>query len=158
MMITQVNDLNYAVNAGLQFLGRQGYICARCFNESASIPTDAQKLYLQCKTSDDDCTVFLESDKAAFEAQGYTVAFKGGSEVIGYAYGTGNSDAAQGDLLPDAVELVAGTNPNSVDSDNDGIRDDLEYPLAGISTSDPCSPGAGFCTLGVDLIYTNGFE
>lgn len=158
MMITQVNDLNYAVNAGLQFLGRQGYICARCFNESVSIPTDAQKLYLQCKTSDDDCAVFLESDKTTFETQGYTAPFKGGSEVIGYAYGTGNSDAAQGDLLPDAVELVAGTNPGAADSDGDGIRDDLEYPLAGVPVSDPCTPGPGFCALSADSIFADGFE
>jgi serine protease len=155
MVITRVNDLNFAVNAGYSFLGLQGYIYEACGNEPACIPPGTQKLYLQCKLVDDDCAVFLQAEKAAFEAQGYTTAFKGGSEVLGYAYGTSNSDA---DLLPDAVELVAGTNVNAADSDADGLRDDIEYPIAGISTSDPCSPGPGFCAVANDAIFANGLE
>jgi hypothetical protein len=61
-------------------------------------------------------------------------------------------------LLADAVELVAGTNPNVADTDGDSSRDDLEYPLAGIPLSDPCNPGAPFCGTVVDPIFTDGFE
>jgi serine protease len=158
ILITQVNDLNFAVNAGYKFLGLQGYIYELCFNEPSCLPPGTEKLYLQCKTTDDDCAVFLQNEKAAFEAQGYTIPFKGGSTVLGYAYGTGNSDAAQGDLLPDAVEQVAGTNLNAADTDADGTRDDIEYPLAAIPISDPCTPGAGFCGVIADSIFANGFE
>jgi serine protease len=154
LVITRENELNFAVNQGYAFYGLQGYVYELCNNEPACIPPGAQRLYLQCNAASADCAVFLEEQKIAFENAGYTAALNGGVAALGYAYGTANSD---GDLLPDAVEYVAGLNRFAVDSDGDGLSDHQEYPLAGLPSSDPCNVGASFCG-GGDNIFKNGFE
>lgn len=44
------------------------------------------------------------------------------------------------------------------DSDDDGASDAIEYLLTGAPVSDPCSGPNLTCTLGQQLIFSNGFE
>lgn len=115
-----------------------------------------QALYLKCKTSEDDCAVFLEPLRPQFEAAGYTATLPGAAtSLLGYAYGTANSD---NDTLPDAMEYVIGTNRFSDQSDNDNIPDDIEFPLAGVSFNDPCSEPNPTCAALPESLFANGFE
>lgn len=71
-----------------------------------------------------------------FEADGYLSAYPATSpKLLGYAYPSVDSD---GDGLADGFERVIGTSDASVDSDGDGASDSEEFPMAEISTSDPC--------------------
>ena len=149
ILLTSISQMNSAVAAGYAYRGLQGYV----FTTQA---TGTQALYLKCKTADDDCAIFLESDRIAFEFAGYTSTFPSASStVIGYAYPTGDSD---GDGLVDAMEYAVGTNPNSTDSDGDGLSDSVEMPMNGVSNSDPCSGPSITCLAPAPLIFANGFE
>ena len=107
------------------------------------MPAAAVRLYRQCKLADDDCAVFPESEKTAFEANGYTAAYPVGSDtVMGYAFP--NVDTDQDELI-DGFEQLIGTNPSVADSDGDGAADGVEYPLAGVPVSDPCSGPVNVC-------------
>jgi hypothetical protein len=108
----------------------------------------------QCNSAQDDCAVFLEPERAVFEAAGYTAAYPAGSmTVIGYAYPNVDTD---GDALVDGFERVIGTNPTTMDSDGDGAIDSVEYPLAGVPISDPCAGPNVTCT--VNGLFADGFE
>ena len=149
ILLTSISQMNSAVAAGYAYRGLQGYV----FTTQA---TGTQALYLKCKTSDDDCAIFLESDRTAFESAGYTGTFPSASTtIIGYAYPTGDSD---GDGLVDAMEYAVGTNPSSTDSDGDGMSDSVEMPMNGVSNSDPCSGPSITCLAPAPLIFANGFE
>ena len=138
----------------------QGYIYQPCTPESTCIPPFAQKLWRKCKTADNDCATFLESERSAFEGAGYTAVQPAGSNaLLGYAYPATDVDPPSDDALPDALELVIGTRTDAADSDNDGLADDEEFPLAGVAVSDPCLGG----TLGASLcpgdhIFDDGFD
>ena len=138
----------------------QGYIYQPCTPESTCIPPFAQKLWRKCRTTDNDCATFLESESSAFHAAGYTAVQPSGSNaLLGYAYPATDVDPPSDDALPDALELVIGTRTDAADSDNDGLTDDEEFPLAGVAVSDPCFDG----TLGASLcpgdhIFENGFD
>jgi hypothetical protein len=117
------------------------------------MPAGAVRLYRQCKLADDDCAVFVESEKAAFEANGYTAAYPAGTDVVmGYAFP--NVDADQDELI-DGFERLIGTNPAVSDSDADGAKDGVEYPLAGVPVSDPCSGTLNACD---PPAFFDGFE
>ena len=134
----------------------QGYIYQPCTPEPACIPPAAQPIYRACKAADSDCATFLESERAVFEANGYTTAYPAGSDKkLGYAYPATDTD---GDGLPDGFEQVIGTHSALADSDSDGATDNAEFPLAGIATSDPCSGGAGALYCPADIIFKNGFD
>lgn len=144
----------------------QGYIYQPCTPESACIPPLAQKLWRKCKTADNDCATFLESERSAFEAAGYTAVQPSGSNaLLGYGYPATDADPPSevglppGDGLPDALEVVVGTRTDAADSDNDGLSDATEFPLAGVAASDPClggTLGAALCP--GDHIFENGFD
>jgi hypothetical protein len=120
------------------------------------VPPGAEALYRECNTASADCATFLESERAAFEANGYTTAYPPGSATtLGYAYPAIDSD---GDGLPDGFEYVVGTNPIKADSDEDGVSDAAEFPLAGVPVSDPCAGGIGAIDYPADSIFRNGFE
>jgi subtilisin family serine protease len=157
MLVTTTADIQTAHNAGYNLRNIQGYIYATCTPEPGCMPPGTQKMYRECKTADNDCATFLESEKSTFEANGYTSAYpSGSSKVLGYAYPAGDTD---GDGLPNAFEYVVGTNPNAADSDGDGTHDAYEFPMTGVPVSDPCwggSLGAKFC--GADVIFKNAFD
>ena len=116
--------------------------------------TGHRSLYRQCNAAEDDCAVFLESERATFEAGGYTASYPTGtSPVIGYAYPNVDTDT---DGLIDGFERLIGSNPAQADSDGDTILDGIEYPLAGVPTSDPCNGPAVSCSIAG--IFGNGFE
>ena len=152
LLMTSAAHVQMAVNEGYHYRGLHGYVYQACTPEPACIPQGAERLWLKCKIADDDCAVFLEHERAGFEAQGYTAAYPAGSNmVLGYAYPNVDSD---GDGLIDGFEYLLGTDPNHADSDRDGIPDGVEYPQAGVPVSDPCSSGR--CR--ADYLFADGFE
>lgn len=155
LLATDVSDLQSLKAAGYKYFGREGYIFQRCTPEPGCIPLGAEKLWRKCKVADDDCAVFLEQDRAAYESNGYTATIPlGSSPLLGYAYPPVDTD---GDGLVDGFEYLIGTDPLLSDTDGDGVSDGVEFPLAGISTSDPCNgPLAWRCP--ADRLFANGFE
>jgi serine protease len=149
ILLTSTAQVNSAVAAGYVYRGLQGYV----YTTQAAF---TQKLNLQCRQFADDCAVFLENQRVAFVAAGYTELFPGAStSVLGYAYATDDSDS---DGLPDAMEFVIGTNVNATDSDGDGLSDVTEFPLISASTSDPCDGPNITCSAPAPLIFASGFE
>jgi thrombospondin type 3 repeat protein len=135
----------------------QGYFYQPCSPEPQCIPPGAEKFWRACKTADNDCATFLDSERSAFEANGYTAAYPSGSKLLGYAYPATDTDH---DGLSDGFEYVVGTNPNLANSDNDTSPDAAEFPMVGVPVSDPCggvgSVGARYC--GADSIFKDGFD
>jgi serine protease len=151
------SQVQSAVNAGYVYGGLQGYLYGKCSPEPSCIPPGAQALHVKCTAGAYvDCATFLEGDRLAFEAAGYTSVFLGAaSSTIGYAYPVGDSD---GDGLIDAMERVVGTSHTDMDSDDDGLTDATEYPLTMVPTGDPCAGPNITCTLGEHFLFANGFE
>jgi len=150
-LLTITAQLEQAHADGYSLRTIQGYIYAPCTPEPSCIPPGAQKFYRECKTADDDCATFLESERALFEADGYLSAYPAGaSKVMGYAYPAIDTD---GDGLIDGFEYVIGTRPDLADSDGDGLSDSVEFPMASTAISDPCSAN---CLS--DVIFRNGFQ
>lgn len=157
MLVTTDSEVEQAHAAGYNLRNIQGYVYQPCTPESTCIPPGAERLYRACNSVDNDCAVFLESERLAFEAAGFTSAWPAGSNKrIGYAYPSGDSD---NDGLPDGFEYVIGTNPAFADSDGDYVSDGDEFPLAGVATRDPCSGGTyGASRCPADIIFDDGFE
>lgn len=156
LLATGEAELESLHASGYEYRGIEGYVYERCTPEPACIPEGAERLWRKCKTADDDCAIFLESERASFEAAGYTVAFPTGFSMhIGYAYPNVDADS---DGLVDGFELLVGTDPDISDTDGDGASDGTEFPLAGISDSDPCEGPLDFRCRGVDLIFEDRFE
>ncbi|HET8899656.1 MAG TPA: S8 family serine peptidase [Rhodanobacteraceae bacterium] len=156
MLVTTTSDIEAAHADGYNLRNIQGYIYNTCSPEPGCMPPGTQKLYRGCKTADNDCAAFLESEKSTFEAAGYTSAYPAGSsKVLGYAY---PAEDADGDGLPDAFERVVGTSPTLADSDGDGTNDAAEFPMAGVPLSDPCRNGTEAKYCGADSIFKSGFE
>jgi len=143
-LMTTTADIQQAHTDGFDLRTVQGYIYQQCSPEPQCIPPAAQKFYRECNASIDDCATFLESERATFEANGYTTAYPASSsKLLGYAYPSTDSD---GDGLVDGFEYVIGTNPFLADSNGDGTPDGVEFPMAGVPVSDPClGVGAGNC-------------
>ncbi len=74
LLLTSAAQVQTASNAGYDYRGLQGYVYQSCTPEPACIPQGAERLWLKCKSADDDCAVFLERERSSFEAQGYTSA------------------------------------------------------------------------------------
>jgi hypothetical protein len=156
LLVTTKADIEAAHAGGYDLRTLQGFAFATCDPEPACVPPGAEALYRECNTASADCATFLESERAAFEANGYTTAYPPGSATtLGYAYPAIDSD---GDGLPDGFEYVVGTNPIKADSDEDGVSDAAEFPLAGVPVSDPCAGGIGAIDCPADSIFRNGFE
>lgn len=155
LLTTGQAELEVLHAAGYNYRGINGYVYARCAPEPTCIPQGAQKLWRKCKTTDDDCAVFLESQRATFEVNGYTAAVPAGyPQHIGYAYPNVDAD---GDGLIDGFEHVIGTSHTLSDTDGDSVSDGVEFPLAAVSNSDPCiGPLSGRCP--ADKIFANGFQ
>lgn len=154
LLLTTVAEIEFAKADGFNFRGLQGYVYDRCAPEPTCIPVGAEKLYRKCDLTEDDCAIFLESARVFHEAEGYTAAYPVGSNMhIGYAYPNIDSD---GDGLIDGFERIIRTRPDLADSDGDGVNDGIEFPLAGISVSDPCQGPNVQCNL--SALFANGFE
>ena len=156
LLVTTVADIEGAHANGYNLRTIQGYAYAPCDPEPACIPSGTQALYRACKIADQDCATFLESERAAFEADSYTAAYPPSSpKKLGYAYPATHSDS---DNLPDGFELVIGTDPTLPDSDLDGLSDSVEFPLAGIASRDPCAGGVGAMLCPANIIFDDGFD
>jgi len=156
LLVTTVADIEGAHANGYNLRTIQGYAYAPCEPEPACIPPGAQALYRACKIADQDCATFLESERAAFEADSYTAAYPPSSpKKLGYAYPATHSDS---DDLPNGFELVIGTDPMLPDSDLDGVSDSAEFPLAGIASRDPCAGGVGAMLCPANIIFDDGFD
>lgn len=157
LLVTTATHIEQAHAAGYNLRTIQGYIYEPCTPEPYCIPPGAQKFWRACRTADNDCATFLDSERTAFEANGYTSAFPSGSKLLGYAYPATDTDH---DGLPDGFEYAVGTSPTRANSDNDTAPDAAELPMIGVPVSDPCggvgSSGALFC--GADSIFRNGFD
>ena len=164
LLVTTTAHIEQAHADGYKLRNIQGYIYQPCTVEPACIPPGAEKFYRACKTADDDCATFLESERTTFEAAGYTAAYPSGSnKVLGYAYPYADDDPPRftggpvGDGLVDGFERVIGTKIDSWDSDGDGDDDVEEFPMAGVARSDPCD-GLGGRNCPADIIFKHGFE
>jgi hypothetical protein len=156
LLVTAKADIEAAHAGGYNLRTIQGYAYTNCTPEPNCIPTGAQALFRACNTTNADCATFLESERAVFEANGYTTAFPAGSSTkLGYAYPATDAD---GDQLPDALEYVVGTSPMRADSDGDGVPDAMEFPLAGVPVSDPCAGGVGAIYCPADSIFEDSFD
>lgn len=156
MLVTTVADIQNAHAAGYNLRTIQGYVYEPCTPEPACIPPAAQRFWRKCKTADNDCATFLESERNAFEAAGYTASYLAGSNpMLGYAYPATDTD---GDGLPDGFEYVVGTNPTKADSDGDGVSDASEFPMVGVAIDDPCGGGSGAQYCSADRIFANGVD
>lgn len=154
-LMTTTADVQQAHTDGFNLRTIQGYAYATCNPEPSCILPGAQKLYRECNTSIDDCAVFLESERATFEGNGYTSAYPStSSKVLGYAYPNVDTD---NDGLVDGMEYVIGTNPNVADSNGDGLLDGTAYPQAGVPVTDPCL-GSGANSCPANFIFRNGFQ
>jgi subtilisin family serine protease len=154
LLLTTTAEIEAAKAEGFTFRGLQGYIYDRCTPEPTCIPAGAEKLYRKCELAEDDCAIFLESSRVFHEGEGYTAAYPVGSNMhIGYAYPNVDTDS---DGLIDGFERLIRTRPDLADSDGDGTSDGTEFPLAGISMSDPCVGPNVQCDL--SLLFANGFE
>ncbi len=158
-VLVTTEHVNAMLSAGYHYRGRHGYLLEACNDPPACsfinpAPPGSELLYAACNTSS-DCANALANELPAFAARGYTKGLLNAASPtrLGYAYSTGDADF---DGLPNAVEIIAKTNPNDDDSDGDGLLDNEEYPLAGVPVSDPCDPQAA-CSP-PDLIINDGFE
>ena len=136
----QSNEARY------KYDGIDGYILENCpdgyqcnnFND----PTQPQKLHRIYSTCDGSRSALILASQLA---SGNWPAYTGTCGIaqpawtitdIGYAFPNVDSD---GDTVPDGSERLYGMNPNSVDSDCDGISDGMEFPVFGVQNvgSDP---------------------
>jgi len=153
-LLTTKQEIETAHTEGFSLRTIQGYIYQPCSPEPSCIPPGAQKFYRACKTVDDDCATFLESERNSFEAAGYVTAYPAGSKLLGYAYPAIDSDE---DGLIDGFEFVVGTDPLNPDSDADGASDGVEFPMTQLALSDPCT-GLIASKCSNNVIFRNGFQ
>lgn len=155
ILVSTTADVQQAHTDGFSLRTIQGYIYTTCSPEPTCIPIGAQKLYRECNAAADDCATFLESERASFEASGYTSAYPSTSnKVLGYAYPNVDTD---GDGLVDGMEYVIGTRPDLADSNGDGTSDSLYFPQAGVPSGDPCL-GSGAVNCPANYIFKDGFQ
>ena len=74
-LLVTAAHIEAAHNDGYDLRTIQGYIYQPCNPEPACIPPAAEPIYRACKSADTDCAIFLESERAVFEANGYIGAY-----------------------------------------------------------------------------------
>ncbi|MHC4925657.1 MAG: hypothetical protein ACYTG4_16540, partial [Planctomycetota bacterium] len=116
---------------GYELDGSEGFIFARCspldeYDDTHCIPAGAERLYRMFHTGRHDFAIGPESQVPALHAAGYRFP-SGLNKWIGYAYPAvdevGNPIDSDGDDLLDVAERILGTDPESADTDCDGLSD-----------------------------------
>lgn len=86
LLATTTAEIETAHAAGYDLRSIQGWIYAPCTPEPGCVPPGAEPLWRKFKAADGDCAVFLENERSAFEAAGYTAGCPtGGAMKIGHA-------------------------------------------------------------------------
>lgn len=155
LLATSKTEIEQTHLQGYELLSIQGYVYAPCSPDCK--PPGTQILWRAWKAASADCATFLDEEKDTFHGAGYIGNCPGTTtQKLGYAYSNADRDH---DGLPDAVEYVAGSNPDYADSDGDGLNDVVEYPMVGIPQGDPCAGGLyGSTRCGADVIFRYGHE
>jgi Subtilase family len=127
---------------GYFYEGVEGYI----FSPTSTQPAGTVALYRGRKNAG------TNSSWALFTSVDQSIRFSAFSDqvqLLGYVYPTVNWNGSQaslqdqdGDGLSDAFEITAGLNEQTANSDCDGSPDGAEFPLAGVSNSDPMGSNA----------------
>jgi subtilisin family serine protease len=127
---------------GYFYEGVEGYI----FSPTLDQPAGTVALYRGRKIDG------ANSSWAIFTSVDQTTRFSAFSDqvqLLGYVYPTVNWNGSQASLqdqdfdgLSDAFEITAGLNEQAANGDCDGVTDATEFPMAGISTSDPMGSNA----------------
>lgn len=146
-----MSSISAARSAGYQLEGIEGYLYPTCGANPCAAnpgcnPPGTTPLHRRYHPELDDYALFPESERAAFEAQGYNVVPTGQAACLGYVYPNQSGD---GDGLIDGFEALVGTDPEEPDSDCDGASDGTE--VLSFPYGDPRSaPGC--------LLFKDGFE
>jgi hypothetical protein len=138
-------ELDALNNLGYELRGRMGFViaCKVSANCATNLPTSAlltriERKWNSTNLSVADSALITTGNAAQFSSYGSKVPAGLPAWPFVYAFSMTDTD---NDLVIDAQEVLAGTNedaPNS-DCDGQGLEDGVEFPLAGVSNSDPMS-------------------
>lgn len=130
VLVASNSEINSFHSNGYDLEAKEGYIFNVCSPTPSCIPDGAVPLYRAFNSSTQKHAMFVGTRASEFSNAGFT----SGLTLLGYAYGNMDSD---GDGLIDGLEYLIGTDPQSADSNCDGVADSVYYPPWGLPQGDP---------------------